>query len=182
MGLARMGLVRADRGGIRGVPPSHLSDVADMVAAMQTALTFSDDQAEAWDRVAAELLDNGIDLVEATLTPRIEARAPGFGDLVMERRVLGPHELEARDAALVVAAAVDRRRPGVEVLAAPPLVVGVVTDRDVRGEPLVDEVEQRTAALAHSEARQRLLMESAPVALAMFDELVATASIMAERG
>lgn len=32
---------------------------------------------------------------------RIEARAPGFGDLVMARRVLGPHELEARDANLI---------------------------------------------------------------------------------
>ena len=32
---------------------------------------------------------------------RIEARAPGFGDLVLERRVLGPHELEARNANLV---------------------------------------------------------------------------------
>ncbi len=32
---------------------------------------------------------------------RIEARAPGFGDLVMERRVLGPHELEARNANLI---------------------------------------------------------------------------------
>ncbi|WP_051243049.1 PAS domain-containing hybrid sensor histidine kinase/response regulator [Azohydromonas australica] len=34
---------------------------------------------------------------------------------------------------------------------------------------LEELVEQRTAALAHSEALQRLLMESAPVALAMFD-------------
>ena len=74
MGLARMGLVRADRGGIRGVPPSHLSDVADMVAAMQTALTFSDDQAEAFDRVAAELFANGIDLTEGELTPRAEGK------------------------------------------------------------------------------------------------------------
>ncbi|GAB3026355.1 dehydrogenase [Nocardioides flavus (ex Wang et al. 2016)] len=32
---------------------------------------------------------------------RIEARAPGFGDLVLSRRVLGPHELEARNANLV---------------------------------------------------------------------------------
>jgi phytoene dehydrogenase-like protein len=32
---------------------------------------------------------------------RIEAVAPGFGDLVLERRVLGPHELEARNANLV---------------------------------------------------------------------------------
>jgi phytoene dehydrogenase-like protein len=32
---------------------------------------------------------------------RIEARAPGFGDLVMQRRVLGPHELEARNANLI---------------------------------------------------------------------------------
>ena len=32
---------------------------------------------------------------------RIEARAPGFGTLVGARRVLGPHELEARNANLV---------------------------------------------------------------------------------
>ncbi len=32
---------------------------------------------------------------------RIEARAPGFGDRILARRVLGPHELEARDANLV---------------------------------------------------------------------------------
>lgn len=32
---------------------------------------------------------------------RIEERAPGFGDLVQARRVLGPHELEARNANLV---------------------------------------------------------------------------------
>lgn len=32
---------------------------------------------------------------------RIESRAPGFGDLVAARRVLGPHELEARNANLI---------------------------------------------------------------------------------
>jgi phytoene dehydrogenase-like protein len=32
---------------------------------------------------------------------RIEERAPGFGDLVVARRVLGPHELEARNANLI---------------------------------------------------------------------------------
>jgi phytoene dehydrogenase-like protein len=32
---------------------------------------------------------------------RIEARAPGFGELVGARRVLGPHELEARNANLI---------------------------------------------------------------------------------
>ena len=32
---------------------------------------------------------------------RIEARAPGFGDLVLARRVLGPHELESRNANLI---------------------------------------------------------------------------------
>jgi phytoene dehydrogenase-like protein len=31
------------------------------------------------------------------LQRRIEQFAPGFGDLVLARRVLGPHELEARD-------------------------------------------------------------------------------------
>ena len=39
------------------------------------ALTFSDDQAEAYDRVAAELFGMGIDLGEATLTPRAEGKA-----------------------------------------------------------------------------------------------------------
>jgi phytoene dehydrogenase-like protein len=32
---------------------------------------------------------------------RIEERAPGFGDLVSARRVMGPHELEARNANLI---------------------------------------------------------------------------------
>jgi exodeoxyribonuclease-5 len=39
------------------------------------ALTFSDDQAEAYDRLAAAFLGQGIDLVEATLTPMAEGRA-----------------------------------------------------------------------------------------------------------
>ncbi|MBC2834269.1 ATP-dependent DNA helicase [Paragemmobacter straminiformis] len=38
------------------------------------ALTFSDDQAEAWDRVAAELYLNGIDLASGELTPRAEGK------------------------------------------------------------------------------------------------------------
>ena len=32
---------------------------------------------------------------------RIEALAPGFGSAVLRRRVLGPHEMQARDANLV---------------------------------------------------------------------------------
>jgi phytoene dehydrogenase-like protein len=32
---------------------------------------------------------------------RLEVLAPGFGDLVQARRVLGPRELEARDANLI---------------------------------------------------------------------------------
>ncbi len=36
---------------------------------------FSDDQAEAYDRVAAELFSMGIDLAEAALTPKAEGRA-----------------------------------------------------------------------------------------------------------
>ena len=32
---------------------------------------------------------------------RLEAVAPGFGDLVVERRVLGPHDMQALDANLV---------------------------------------------------------------------------------
>lgn len=42
---------------------------------MLPAVTFSDDQAEAFDRVAAELLGMGIDLADASLSPRAEGRA-----------------------------------------------------------------------------------------------------------
>jgi exodeoxyribonuclease V len=43
---------------------------------MQTpALTFSDDQADAFDRVAAALLGHGIDLVEGTTLPMAEGKA-----------------------------------------------------------------------------------------------------------
>ncbi len=48
----------------------------------------------AWD--AAEL-EGFADRVQE----RIEARAPGFGERVLARRILGPRELEARDANLV---------------------------------------------------------------------------------
>ena len=46
-----------------------------MVARMQPALIFSDDQAEAFDRVAAELHSNGIDLTAGEITPRAEGTA-----------------------------------------------------------------------------------------------------------
>jgi exodeoxyribonuclease V len=42
---------------------------------MLPALTFSDDQAEAFDRIAAELLGMGIDLGEGSLSPRAEGKA-----------------------------------------------------------------------------------------------------------
>ena len=42
---------------------------------MLPALTFSDDQAEAFDRVTAELFGVGIDLSEGTLTPRTDGAA-----------------------------------------------------------------------------------------------------------
>jgi len=48
----------------------------------------------AWDRTDCERFG---DRVQA----RVEALAPGFGDLVLERRVLGPHEMQALDANLV---------------------------------------------------------------------------------
>ena len=47
-----------------------------------------------WDRDECERF---ADRVQA----RIEARAPGFGARILARRVLGPHELEARNANLV---------------------------------------------------------------------------------
>ncbi len=42
---------------------------------MLPTVTFSDDQAEAFDRVAADLMSMGIDLENATLSPRTEGRA-----------------------------------------------------------------------------------------------------------
>lgn len=48
-----------------------------MTAAAPTlALTFSPDQAEAWDRVAADLLDHGIDLVDGGTDAPEEGRSP----------------------------------------------------------------------------------------------------------
>ncbi|RYI99365.1 MAG: NAD(P)/FAD-dependent oxidoreductase [Actinomycetales bacterium] len=51
-------------------------------------------QGGSWDASACERY---ADVVQA----RLEEIAPGFGDRVLARRVLGPHELEARDANLV---------------------------------------------------------------------------------
>ncbi len=45
-----------------------------MVARMSLPVTLSDDQAEAFDRVAAELFANGIDLTAGELTPRAEGK------------------------------------------------------------------------------------------------------------
>ena len=56
---------------------------------------------DAGDEVTGEWGHDDAQRFADRMQARIEARAPGFGDLVMERRVLGPHELEARDANLV---------------------------------------------------------------------------------
>ncbi|MFZ0098567.1 MAG: AAA family ATPase [Gemmobacter sp.] len=45
----------------------------------QPALTFSDDQAEAWDRVADQLRGMGVDIVEGTLTPATEGKSTVLG-------------------------------------------------------------------------------------------------------
>jgi exodeoxyribonuclease-5 len=51
-----------------------------MVRAMQQpALTFSDDQAEAWDRVADQLRGMGVDIVEGALTPAAEGKSTVLG-------------------------------------------------------------------------------------------------------
>lgn len=51
-----------------------------MVRAMQhLALIFSDDQAEAWDRVADQLRGMGVDIVEGTLTPAAEGKSTVLG-------------------------------------------------------------------------------------------------------
>ena len=42
---------------------------------MLPTITFSDDQAEAYDRVAASLLSMGIDLADGSLTPRAEGKS-----------------------------------------------------------------------------------------------------------
>jgi hypothetical protein len=38
-------------------------------------MSFSEDQAEAWDRVADQLRGMGIDLDQTTLTPAVEGKA-----------------------------------------------------------------------------------------------------------
>ncbi len=43
------------------------------------ALTFSDDQAEAWDRVADQLRGMGVDLLEGTMVPPIEGKSTVLG-------------------------------------------------------------------------------------------------------
>jgi exodeoxyribonuclease-5 len=51
-----------------------------MVRAMQQpALTFSDDQAESWDRVADQLRGMGVDIVEGALTPATEGKSTVLG-------------------------------------------------------------------------------------------------------
>jgi exodeoxyribonuclease-5 len=51
-----------------------------MVRAMQkTALIFSDDQAEAWDRVADQLRGMGVDIVEGALPPAAEGKSTVLG-------------------------------------------------------------------------------------------------------
>jgi phytoene dehydrogenase-like protein len=63
----------------------------------QPGATRSDAAGEVSGRWDHDDLERFADRMEA----RIEARAPGFGDLVGARRVLGPHELEARNANLI---------------------------------------------------------------------------------
>lgn len=63
----------------------------------QPGATRSDAGGEISGRWDHDDLERFADRIQA----RIEARAPGFGDLVAARRVLGPHELEARNANLI---------------------------------------------------------------------------------
>ena len=63
----------------------------------QPAATRSDAGGEISGRWDHDDLERFADRMQA----RIEERAPGFGDLVAARRVLGPHELEARNANLI---------------------------------------------------------------------------------
>ncbi len=63
----------------------------------QPGATRSDAGGEISGRWDHDDLERFADRVQA----RLESRAPGFGDLVGARRVLGPHELEARNANLI---------------------------------------------------------------------------------
>ena len=63
----------------------------------QPGATRSDAGGEVSGRWDHDDLERFADRVQA----RLESRAPGFGDLVGARRVLGPHELEARNANLI---------------------------------------------------------------------------------
>lgn len=63
----------------------------------QPGATRSDAGGEISGRWDHDDLERFADRMQA----RIEERAPGFGDLVAARRVLGPHELEARNANLI---------------------------------------------------------------------------------
>ena len=51
-----------------------------MLRAMQApAITFSDDQAEAWDRVAEQLRGMGVDIVDGLLTEATEGKSTVLG-------------------------------------------------------------------------------------------------------
>jgi phytoene dehydrogenase-like protein len=63
----------------------------------QPAATRSDAGGEITGRWEHDDLQRFADRMQA----RIEERAPGFGELVSARRVMGPHELEARNANLI---------------------------------------------------------------------------------
>jgi phytoene dehydrogenase-like protein len=56
---------------------------------------------DAGGEVTGEWAHDDVERFADRMQARIEAVAPGFGDLVLARRVLGPHELEARNANLV---------------------------------------------------------------------------------
>ncbi|MCF6377874.1 NAD(P)/FAD-dependent oxidoreductase [Nocardioides KLBMP 9356] len=56
---------------------------------------------DAADEVTGRWDHDDLERFADRMQARIEARAPGFGGLVAARRVLGPHELEARNANLI---------------------------------------------------------------------------------
>ena len=58
-------------------------------------------QHDAGDEVTGRWDHDDTERFADRMQARIEERAPGFGDLVLSRRVLGPHELQARNANLI---------------------------------------------------------------------------------
>ena len=87
-------------------------------------LTFSDDQAEAYDRVAAELLGMGVDLENGSLVPRFEGKSSVLA--VVARAVAAASD----KAEVVVAVGKSTTNTTSEPITAVAVVVDTTTDAE----------------------------------------------------